>query len=160
MLRDAEAKASTLEREATEEREQQWRAAGEERDQLREAAVQEAARIREDAAEDIIKLMVTLNTERDHILADARDDARRIVEAEGERVSTAGDSGTGCDSSLSRPDEGVVVPSPAPEPSSTVDHDALISELDALLFAGMPTPPPPSATPPLRRRRKRFRRRR
>jgi cell division septum initiation protein DivIVA len=40
----------------------------------------EARSIREDATEEVAKLMATLNTERDHILADARDDARRILE--------------------------------------------------------------------------------
>jgi hypothetical protein len=51
-----------------------------EQDRLRQDALLDAQRIREDATEDAAKLLSTLNTERDFILADARDDARRIID--------------------------------------------------------------------------------
>ena len=48
----------------------------------------DARRIREDAAEEAAKLMQTLYTERDHVLADARDDVRRIVDGAYETMWT------------------------------------------------------------------------
>jgi hypothetical protein len=118
VLREAEARLAAIQREALEHREQSMRHAMEDRDRLREEAIVEARQIREDAAEEVAKLMSTLNIERDHILADARDDARRIIEAAQEAVSI--DVG---------PEAGAVASNPR-DPRSPRNHDERFADLE------------------------------
>ena len=62
----------------------------EESGRLRDEAMAQARQIIEDAANEAAKLITTMNMEREHILADARDDARRIIDEA--RESTAVDA--------------------------------------------------------------------
>jgi len=148
MLTEAIERASVIVREAEIQ-------AADEANRLRDEALLDAKRIREEAVEEIVKMMSTLTTERDHILADARDDARRIIEsAEQERDATE------LELDSSTPDAATEnAPEDAAEDYATPRAPSL-SELDELFFAGAPAPAPLAQAPPLpRRRRKRFQRR-
>jgi F0F1-type ATP synthase membrane subunit b/b' len=145
ILAEATERASAILREAQLE-------AVKEGARLREMALEDAKRIREEAVEEIVKLMSTLTTERDHILADARDDARRIVdEARQERVETRRDVGASTAGDRSE----LTTDSDAAQ-----DRAASRSELDELFFADAPESAPLAQPRPQQRRRKRFRRHR
>jgi len=119
---------------------------------LRNEALEDAKRIREEAVEEIVKLMSTLTTERDHILADARDDARRIVDAVGKSADSKRNT--------VQPSAAVEQPKPTSNADAAQDQAASKSELDKLFFAGAPEPAPVTPASPLeRRRKKRFGRR-
>ena len=143
ILTDANHRASLVLREAE-------RKAAAEAVRLRNEALHDAARIRDEAVEEIVKLMATLTTERDHILADARDDARRIVDAAGQDgVST---------STEFEPRVDVAPSEQSPEGCAEPDPQASVSELDEILFTGMPAPQSDSPPHAMQRRRKGFRR--
>jgi len=142
ILADARQRAAVIVREAERE-------AADAAGRLNEVALLDAKRIREEAVEEILKLMSTLTTERDHILADARDDARRIVDAAQQaRDASRVDVSTSTDGEHT---------DRAPEADTARHRVASTSELDELFFASAPDPAPIAPPSPVeRRRRKRF----
>jgi len=128
-----------------------------ERDRIRRDAMLDAKAIRDDAAEEAAKLLSKLNTEREHILADARDDARRIFEAahatawvdEGSDPSQhLNEQARDSEGDESSDDSRVrAVESPSADDVWLVRLDSIFDDTDP------PPTPPPTATWKTRRRR-------
>jgi hypothetical protein len=80
LVRDAEATAEGLRREAMYERERSLLATTDERVRWRDEAMLEAAQIREAAVEEVAGFLRILETERERVLTAARAEAQRIVD--------------------------------------------------------------------------------
>jgi hypothetical protein len=136
------------------------RNAMEERDRLRDEAIAQARIIIENATHDAAKLITTVNTEREHILADARDDARRIIEEAHETATceVAPELEPAIEESDDSPAEATIaaveLSNDDDAQSTGVEDDAWIHDLERLFEDDTTLPHHMPSEPPQRRRRR------